>query len=442
VLPQEIIRKKRDGARLSAEELRAVVHGITRGALGDAQVAAFAMAVFFRGMEDEECREFTLAMRDSGERLDWSRAGFDGPIVDKHSTGGVGDKVSLILAPLLAACGAIVPMIAGRGLGHTGGTIDKLEAIPGVTTLQSPEKLRHILRSAGCAIVSQSQALAPADRRLYAIRDVTATVESVPLITASILSKKLAAGLQHLLIDLKVGSGAFARDLEVGRLLARSLVRVATQAGLPSQAMLTDMNQVLGTSAGNAVEVLEALEVLRGRNREPRLTALTLELASELLTASGLAETHEDAMQRARRVLDEGHALERFAEMIHAMGGPPDIADDPDPLPLAPSRIPVIPARAGYVRAIDTRRIGLTITALGGGRRMPGERIDPGVGLAGMRGIGTRVGPGEPPLCWIFARLEESAHAAQLAILDAVELSEDPVATPPLILDRVRMDDP
>ncbi len=283
MLPQEIIRKKRDGRALSAAEITFFVDGLTAGRITEGQVAAFAMAVFFQGMSRAETVALTRAMTESGSRLRWHD--LDGPVVDKHSTGGIGDKVSLILAPIMAACGAYVPMISGRGLGHTGGTLDKLESIPGYQTAPDLDRFRHAVRQAGCAIIGQTADLAPADRRLYAIRDVTATVESAPLIIASILSKKLAAGLDALVMDVKVGSGAFLPELDAAKELAASLVEVANDAGLPCAALLTDMSQCLGHSAGNALEVQEAIDVLTGRGREPRLREATLALAAELLDA-------------------------------------------------------------------------------------------------------------------------------------------------------------
>ncbi|MGF1609419.1 MAG: thymidine phosphorylase, partial [Kiloniellales bacterium] len=299
--PQEIIRRKRDGAALSEAEIAFMVEGLTSGALSEGQAAAFAMAVFFRGMERRECVALTKAMTRSGSMIDWS--GLGRPVLDKHSTGGVGDKVSLMLAPLLAACGAAVPMISGRGLGHTGGTLDKLEAIPGYDTTPGLERLRTVVAEAGCAIIGQTAELAPADRRLYAIRDVTATVESVPLITASILSKKLAAGLDGLVMDVKVGNGAFMAEPAAARELAESLVAVAGAAGLPTVALITDMNQVLGRSAGNALEVREAIDYLTGASRDPRLHEVTLALAVEALLLGGLAGDAETAQELLRDAL-------------------------------------------------------------------------------------------------------------------------------------------
>ena len=297
--------------------------GITDGSMSDAQVAAFAMAVYFRGMTWEECAALTRAMAGSGTVLDWTEAGLEGPVLDKHSTGGVGDTVSLILAPLVAACGGVVPMISGRGLGHTGGTLDKLASIPGYEVAPDPARFRAAVRQAGCAIVGPTAELAPADRRLYAIRDVTATVDSVPLITASILAKKLAAGLDALVMDVKVGSGAFAGSLASAQALAESLVTVAADAGLRAVAWLTDMNQVLGHDVGNALEVREAVDFLAGRRREARLHAVTSALAREMLVLGRLAADHGEADGVVERALASGAAAERFARMVVALGRPP-----------------------------------------------------------------------------------------------------------------------
>ncbi|MDE2275951.1 MAG: thymidine phosphorylase, partial [Burkholderiales bacterium] len=320
MLAPEIIRAKRDGGRLAPAQIRAFVQGLLDGpaAWSDGQAAALAMAIVLRGMDEAETVALTLAMADSGQRLAWGDAGLAGPVLDKHSTGGVGDKVSLLLAPLVAACGGVVPMISGRGLGHTGGTLDKLEALPGYQVAPQRARLLAALREAGCAIVGASAELAPADRRLYAIRDLTATVESVPLITASILSKKLAAGLQALVLDVKFGSGAFTPGLAAARELAASLVRAARGAGLPARALVTDMNQVLGTSAGNALELREAIDFLTGAAREPRLLTVTLALTAELLCLGGLAGDAAAARAQAGRALDSGAAAERFARMVAA----------------------------------------------------------------------------------------------------------------------------
>src|SRR5688572_1161326 len=351
--PQEIIRRKRDGAELTEDEIAFFVRGLTDGSISEGQIAALAMAVFFRGMTMAERVALTQHMTRSGQVLDWSSAGLSGPIVDKHSTGGVGDKVSLILAPILAACGAVVPMISGRGLGHTGGTLDKLDAIPGYVTQPSPETFAQALRAAGCAIIGQTGDVAPADKRFYAIRDVTATVESIPLITASILSKKLAAGLGHLVMDVKFGSGAFIEDFDRATELAQSLVQVATGAGLSCTALLTDMNEVLGRTAGNAIEVRESIDHLTGRAREARLHEVTIALAAELLAQCGLFADRDAARTAAERSLADGSAAERFAAMVSALGGPADILDRADArLPLAEVTRTVASDVAGRIAAV------------------------------------------------------------------------------------------
>jgi thymidine phosphorylase len=379
-LPAEIIRRKRDGESLPPAAIERLIGGLTDGRVTDAQAAAFAMAVFFRGMEPAETVALTRAMTASGQRLSW--AGLDGPVLDKHSTGGIGDKVSLILAPIIAACDGYVPMISGRGLGHTGGTLDKLDSIPGYRTSPGLDDFRKAVTQAGCAIVAASADLAPADRRLYAIRDVTATVDSEPLIVASILSKKLAAGLDGLVMDVKTGSGAFLPSLDAATKLAASLVEVAAGAGLPCRALLTDMGQCLGRSAGNALEVREALDLLAGRVADPRLKDITLALAATLLELGGLAAGAEKARQMAAAALAEGRAAEHFMRMVVALGGPGDLLDHPARhLPAAKIRLPVLLDAAGYIQTVDARALGLAVVGLGGGRQLPDDRIDHAVGL-------------------------------------------------------------
>ncbi len=437
--PTRIIATKRDGGTLSTAQIEAFVHGLTQsqgpGAWSDSQAAALAMAIVLRGMNREETVALTQAMTRSGEVLHWAASGLHGPVLDKHSTGGVGDKVSLMLAPIVAACGGVVPMVSGRGLGHTGGTLDKLEALPGYTVDPPHDRLRATLHAAGCAIVGASATLAPADRRLYAIRDVTATVESVPLITASILSKKLSAGLQGLVLDVKVGSGAVLPKLDEARVLARSLVDVARGAGLPARALVTDMNQVLGHSAGNALEVQETLDYLSGAAREPRLHALTLALAGEMLLLGGLAATAEAGAAMATQVLDGGFAAERFARMVAALGGPHDVFVDAQ-LPQAPVRRPVPAPRAGRVGAIDVRALGWAVVALGGGRARPGDAVDPRVGLSAVAGRGAALQAGEV-LAWVHAADEATADAAVAALQRAMPMEDVAPAAPPLIAETI-----
>ena len=424
LLPQEIIRKKRDGGVLAPDEITFLIEGLTDGSVTEGQVAAFAMATFFRGMSMDERVSLTVAMRDSGDVLAWPDV--DGPVLDKHSTGGVGDNVSLMLAPIVAACGGIVPMISGRGLGHTGGTLDKLDSIPGYRTQPDEALLRRAIDEAGCAIIGQTGDLAPADKRLYAIRDVTATVESVPLITASILSKKLAAGLQGLVLDVKTGSGAFMPDMKSARELAESLVAVANGAGLKTSALLTDMNEPLASAAGNAVEVLNAVRYLVGVERNPRLDSVVISLAGEMLVLGGIAEGAADAEGIAREALSSGRAAEIFQKMVAALGGPNDFVDEPiKHLPKASVVVPVTPEARGEVAAIDTRALGLAVVTLGGGRARADDTIDHSVGLTELAGIGDEVGEGTP-LALVHARDEDSAKVAGAALRYAYRLGDPP----------------
>ena len=422
----ELIRRKRDGALLSDKAISDLVAGIVDGSVSDAQIAAFAMAVYFRGMTRAECASLTRAMTRSGAVLDW--AGVDGPVLDKHSTGGVGDKVSLILAPVVAACGGVVPMISGRGLGHTGGTLDKLSSIPGYDVAPDLTRFRAAVRDAGCAIVGQTADLAPADRRLYAIRDVTATVDSIPLITASILSKKLAAGLNALVMDVKVGSGAFATSLEAAIDLTESLLAVAQGAGLRTSALLTDMSQVLGHHVGNAVEVREAIDVLTGRRRDVRLHTVTAALASELLVLGGLARDGVEAAAAVERALTSGAAAERFAKMIAALGGPHDLVECPDRhLVRAPIELAVAPDVAGVITRVDARSLGLLVVELGGGRRRVEDSIDPAVGLTEVRAVGEAVDR-DRPIAVVHARSVTDAEAAAKRLREAVTVGDEPSA--------------
>ncbi|WP_413205918.1 thymidine phosphorylase [Rhodospirillum sp. A1_3_36] len=440
MIPQEIIRRKRDGHALSPEDIGAFIGGLTDGSVGDGQAAAFAMAVFFQGMTLDERVALTLAMRDSGTVLHWPSLGLDrAPIVDKHSTGGVGDKVSLMLAPLVAACGAFVPMISGRGLGHTGGTLDKFDSIPGYRTAPELKDFAATVKAAGCAVIGQTADLAPADRRLYAIRDVTATVESLPLITASILSKKLAAGLSGLAMDVKFGSGAFMNAPEDARALAESIATVARGAGLPTTVLLTDMDQVLGDSVGNALEMHEAIDYLTGIHREPRLHAVTLALAAEMLVLAGLAPTPEAALPLVEVALESGGAAERFARMVSALGGPADLLEHPDRhLAKAPLVRPLPAPTAGVVSAMDTRTVGLALVEMGGGRKGHAQAIDHAVGMTAMVTRGQEVAAGDA-LCLIHARDETGFEMTKARILEAITLAPPgtPVALPPPVAERL-----
>jgi thymidine phosphorylase len=378
-------------------------------------------------------------MTASGPTLAWPDLGR--PILDKHSTGGVGDKVSLVLTPILAACGAVVPMISGRGLGHTGGTLDKLNAIPGYRTTPDIETFQEVAREVGCAIIGQTAELAPADRRFYGVRDITATVESVPLITASILSKKLAAGLDGLVMDVKLGNGAFMTSIEEARALAQSIVTVANGAGLRTRALITDMNQVLGKTAGNALEVREAIDYLNGRARDPRLHGVVMALATEMLTLGGLAEDEAEAKKRIERALGLGAAAEAFAKMVTALGGPRDILEKTDGhLARAPGVLAVTPPQAGFVAALDTRAVGMAVIALGGGRTRADQAIDPTVGFSDIAAIGDEVGPGHP-LALVHARNRAEAEGAAETLRRAFIIEEEPPEPPPLIHARVSSPD-
>ncbi|WP_129139079.1 thymidine phosphorylase [Modicisalibacter coralii] len=440
MLTAEIIRAKRDGRELDAAAIRRFVTGIADGSVGDEQIGAFAMAVYLNDMTTPERIALTEAIRDSGEVLDWTTLDLPGPVIDKHSTGGVGDVVSLILGPWVAACGAHVPMISGRGLGHTGGTLDKLEAIPGYDVTPDPARFRELVRDAGVAIIGQTGQLAPADKRFYAVRDVTATVESIPLIVASILGKKLACGLEALVMDVKTGNGAFMPTHAQSQALARAIATIATGAGTPTTALITDMEQVLAASAGNAVEVREALAVLRGEAADSRLYRVTRALAVEMLKAGRLAAADDEAGERLDRALASGGAAERFARMVAGLGGPHDIVEATDRhLPEAPVVRAVHAERAGRVAAMDTRALGMAVVELGGGRRVAGAAIDHAVGLSEIAALGEAV-DGERPLAVIHARSEADFAAAAERVRRAVTLGE-PGAPRPLIHEIIRPDD-
>lgn len=432
MIPQEIIRRKRDGQPLAADEIAGFIKGLTSETISEGQVAAFAMAVFFQGMSREEVIALTLAMRDSGDVLSWADAGR--PVADKHSTGGVGDNVSLMLAPIVAACGLAVPMISGRGLGHTGGTLDKLQSIPGYNVMPGEADLRRTVKDVGCAIIGQTGDLAPADKRLYAIRDVTATVESIPLITASILSKKLAAGLESLVLDVKCGNGAFMASREAAEALARSLVEVANGAGVKTAALLTDMNEPLADAAGNAVEVANAVAFLKGEKAGTRLDTVTFALAAEMLVQAGAASDRKSAETEARKALESGAAAEIFARMVRALGGPADFMDKPDAyLVAAPVIRPVLAPQAGYLAACETRDVGIAVLELGGGRKRPQDGIDHRVGFTDLKPLGTRLEKGEP-LAVIHAADEASADAGTARLLAAYRIGEAaPEIGPPIL---------
>ncbi|MGQ3359426.1 MAG: thymidine phosphorylase [Phreatobacter sp.] len=437
LIPQEIIRAKRDGATLAEADIAALVGGIGAGAVTEAQVAAFCMAVFFRGMDMDERVALTRAMTDSGRTLSWRDLDLPGPVLDKHSTGGVGDTVSLMLAPLVAAAGGFVPMISGRGLGHTGGTLDKLEAIPGYDATPSHDRFRRTVREVGCAIIGQTADLAPADKVIYGVRDVTATVESIPLITASILSKKLAAGLDGLVMDVKTGSGAFMPAFAASRELADSIAAVATGAGLPTVALVTPMDQPLAPAAGNALEVRIAIEHLEGGHGVSRLHGVTMALAAELLVLGKLEPDLDSALGKLERVLANGRAAETFQRMIAALGGPHDLMEHPDKhLPRAPLVRPVAAAAAGTVLAIDTRAIGMAVVALGGGRTRSADPVDHAVGLTGLVALGDTLDAGQP-LALVHGRDEAAMAAAAAMIAGAVTIGEGGAAVGALVQARI-----
>lgn len=434
MIPQEIIRAKRDGKVLADADIAAFIDGLVNGAVTEGQAAAFAMAVYFKGMNIGERVALTKAMRDSGTVLHWD---LPGPVLDKHSTGGVGDTVSLMLAPMVAACGGYVPMISGRGLGHTGGTYDKFESIPGYVAAPTMAKFRSVVGRIGCAVIGQTPDLAPADKRLYGIRDVTATVESIGLITASILSKKLAAGLEGLAMDVKCGNGAFMPTLPQARELATSIAKVATGAGLPTTALITDMDRPLADAAGNAVEVAYAIEYLTGARREPRMHEITLALCTEMLLHGRLARTPKAARTMLQAALDSGAAAEKFGQMVAALGGPKKFVEQPwKSMERAPLQLAILPQRAGTVSRIDTRAVGMVVVALGGGRTRPQDPVDHAVGLTGLAGLGDTVGS-DRPLGIVHARTDAQVRQATELLRAAYRVGGKQVAANAPVLDRI-----
>lgn len=433
MLAAEVIGKKRDGEELTPEELSFISRGLADGGLSDAQAGAFAMAVFLQGFTVEERVGLTEAMRDSGDVLSWD---LPGPVVDKHSTGGVGDTVSLIAAPVLAACGAYVPMISGRGLGHTGGTLDKFDAIPGYRTQPDIDTLRRVARDVGCAIIGQTGDIAPADKRLYAIRDVTGTVPTSDLIAPSILSKKLAAGLDFLISDVKVGSGAFMTDIGHARDLAHALVDVANGAGCKSAALITDMNQPLASTVGNALEVANAVAILKGDVKDPRLEEVTYIQCADLLQLCGLAETRAEGLTMVMEAMSSGHAAERFAKMVAALGGPADFMESTaSHLAQAEFTGEVFARDEGTITRIDTRDLGLALIGLGGGRKRESDSIDMAVGFQDMAALGERVDRSRP-LALIHASSEQALEQAKAAVRAAYHIGEAPKDIP-LIYERI-----
>ncbi|RWR00907.1 thymidine phosphorylase [[Pantoea] beijingensis] len=436
-LPQEIIRKKRDGLTLNEDEIRFFINGVRDNSVSEGQIAALAMTIYFHDMSLPERVALTMAMRDSGSVLSWQTLNLNGPVVDKHSTGGVGDVTSLMLGPMVAACGGYVPMISGRGLGHTGGTLDKLESIPGFDIFPDNDAFRRMIKEIGVAIIGQTNSLAPADKRFYATRDITATVDSIPLITASILAKKLAEGLDALVMDVKVGSGAFMPTFEQSELLAQSIVGVANGAGCKTTALLTDMNQVLASSAGNALEVREAVRFLTGEYRNPRLLEVTLALSAEMLISGGLAQNDVEAREKLQAVLDNGKAAEIFGRMVAAQKGPVDFIEKVDRYLPAPMLSKAIYAdKPGIVSAMDTRALGMAVVSMGGGRRRAMDNIDYSVGLSEVAPLGEYL-DSERPLAVIHAASETGWQEAANAVKSAITVSDIAAQTTPVIYRRI-----
>lgn len=431
---RSILIKLRQGDALTEAEVFWFAEGLATGAVSDAQAGAFAMAVCHNGLGEEGRVQLTRAMRETGRVLKWR---LDGPVIDKHSTGGVGDCVSLLLAPALASCGAFVPMISGRGLGHTGGTLDKLEAIPGYTVDVSPDDLQDIVADIGCAIVSASSDIAPADKRLYGVRDVTGTVASIDLITASILSKKLSAGLEALVLDVKVGTGAFMGSEAEALALAQALVSTAQGAGCMTTALVSDMNQPLARSAGNALEIIEVMQVLTGKTKDTRLARMAIALGGEVLALGGLAADAADGEGRIAAELSSGRAADVFGEMVAELGGPTDFVRQwPDRLPAAPVLMDIHPGQAGYVTAIDARVLGEVVVQLGGGRMVESDRIDPAVGLSDIAELGMQVDD-ITPLARIHTGDEERGRALAARLRRAFTISDRAIDAPPLIHERI-----
>jgi pyrimidine-nucleoside phosphorylase len=430
----DLIRTKRDGGQLDRASLEWFVAGVTDGSLPDYQAAALLMAIVLRGMTPEETAWLTDAMVRSGVKVDYP----DLPrvAVDKHSTGGVGDKTSIILAPLAAACGAYVPMMSGRGLGHTGGTLDKLESIPGFRTALSLEELRRAVATIGCALIGQTADVAPADRKLYALRDVTGTVESIPLITASIMSKKIAEGIGGLVLDVKFGDGAFMKTEADARTLARSLVDTGELAGVRTEALLTNMDAPLGRGVGNALEIIESIETLKGRGPE-ELESLSVEFAARMLVLSGLAPERAAATDRVRRALSSGAGLEKFREIVANQGGDPLVVDDYSRLPAAPDRDLIAASRDGVVVAMRAEGVGRAAVGLGAGRDRLDAVIDPAVGFMIVAPVGTRVKTGDP-IIEIHHRNGHGLADARRLLEAAIQIGDAPVAARPLVLDRIQ----
>ena len=433
-LPQEIIKNKRDGKVLSQDEIDFFIQGITNNTVSEGQIAAFAMATYFQDMNSQERRDFTMSMVNSGDVMDWSDMDLNGPILDKHSTGGVGDKISLMLAPIIAACGGYVPMISGRGLGHTGGTLDKFDAIPGYNATPNNQLFRKTVKQVGCAIIGQTANLAPADKRFYATRDITATVDCIPLITASILSKKLAEGLDGLVMDIKTGSGAFMSNLKDAQDLAKAIVDVSN---VNTTAIITDMSQVIGYTAGNALEMSETIDYLTLKNQEPVLHELVTTICAEMLVQGNLANDFEQALKQVNNVLTSGKAAEKFAQMVSALGGPNDLMENPDKY-LAKANViqPIYPEQSGFIHSMDTRMIGMAVVELGGGRRMATDNIDYSVGISDFCHVGDKAEL-DQPLAFVHAKDTHQAKEIAQQIKKLIKIQEQPMKAPKNIIEKI-----
>ncbi|MFQ6005693.1 MAG: thymidine phosphorylase [Woeseia sp.] len=433
----DVIRKKRDGSELSPEEIEFFAAGLADSTIPAEQVSALAMAVFLNSMTFAEAGTLTRAMAASGTMLDWREEDLGGPVIDKHSTGGIGDKVSFLLAPIAAACGCFVPMISGRGLGHGGGTLDKIGSIPGYDAMPDLDTFKKVVKSVGCAIIGQTADLAPADRRFYSIRDVTGTVESVPLITASILSKKMAAGLDGLVMDVKFGSGAFMLTVDEAKNLAGSIIGTARSSGLTTHALLTDMNENLGLTAGNAIEVAESMAYLTNAHREARLDEVVMSLVAEMLVVGGLSHDVGAARASAEAALTTGRAAEVFGRMVSALGGPSDFVERyEDHLPVAPVRMPVFPDEAGYLSGVDGRAVGNSIIELGGGRKKVTDELDLAVGISDVAPIGAIVGQ-DRPLAVVHAASDEATREAGRMLRRACTISDVKPSSRPVIFETL-----
>lgn len=420
----EIIKKKIDNQALSSVDIQTFIKGLLGEGAQPEQLSALCMAILFNGMNAKETGSLIKALANSGTVLNWEEFKFDGPVIDKHSTGGVGDKTSFAIASIMAACGAYVPMISGRGLGHTGGTLDKLESIPGYSANVELDTFKRVVSEVGCAIVGQTAQLAPAEGRLYSIRDVTSTVESIPLICASIVSKKYAAGNNALVMDIKVGNGAFMQSLDNARLLAQTIIDASAEVNLKTTTLITDMSQILGRTAGNALEIHESIRYLKNEHRDLRLNEVTVAICSEMLLTSGLESDPQRARQLVEQVLTSGQAAEKFSQMVYELGGPHDLLENPNKY-LAPASIvaPVFSAEEGFVSSVDVRAIGNMIVSLGGGRRVVTDQLDHAVGLSGIAAIGEPIGM-DKPIATLHAKNQEAFDMASNALRAAYSISD------------------